>query len=63
MKKRTHKASAKRLKITPSGRIFHRRAGYVHKLSKKRPQYRRQARRDVEATGADRRRLRRILNV
>jgi large subunit ribosomal protein L35 len=63
VKKRTHKASAKRLKITASGRIFHRRAGYVHKLSKKRPQYRRQARPDVEATGADRRRLRRILNV
>jgi len=47
--------------VKPSGKIFRRRAGYVHKLSKKRPQYRRQARRPVEVTGADARRLRRLL--
>ncbi|HAF70654.1 TPA: 50S ribosomal protein L35 [Candidatus Acetothermia bacterium] len=61
MKKKKHKSAAKRFKVKPSGKIFRRRAGYVHKLSKKRPQYRRQARRPVEVTGADARRLRRLL--
>lgn len=61
MKKKSHKAAAKRFKLKPSGRIFRRKSGYVHKLTKKRPQYRRQARRDVEVSGADLRRLRRLL--
>lgn len=61
MKKKTHRSAAKRFKVKPNGKIFRRKAGYVHKLSKKRPQYRRQARRPVEVTGAERRRLREIL--
>jgi ribosomal protein L35 len=48
--------------VKPSGKIFRRRAGYVHKLTKKRAQYRRQARREVEVTGAEYRRLRDILS-
>ncbi len=63
MKTKTHRAAAKRFKISGSGRILHRRANRKHKLSKIRPQYRRQAGRPVEARGADRKRLRRILNV
>ncbi|HAZ27979.1 TPA: 50S ribosomal protein L35 [Candidatus Acetothermia bacterium] len=63
MKAKTHRASAKRFKISGTGRIFHRRANRKHKLSKIRPQYRRQAGRAIEVRGADRKRLRRILNV
>lgn len=63
MKTRTHRASAKRFKISGTGKIFRRRANRKHKLSKMRPQYRCQAGRPVEVRGADRKRLRRILNV
>lgn len=63
MKTRTHRASAKRFKITGTGRIFHQRANRKHKLTKMRPQYRREAGRPVEVLGADRKRLRRILNI
>lgn len=63
MKTRTHRASAKRFKISGTGRIFYRRANRKRKLSKMRPQYRREAKRPVEALGADRKRLRRILNI
>jgi len=61
MKKKTHRAAAKRFKVKPSGRIFHRKAGYVHKLGKKRPQYRRDARKDQEVSGADLQRVRELL--
>ncbi len=60
---KTHKASAKRFKVTATGRIFHRKAGYVHKLAKKRPQYKRAARRPVEVTGANKKIMRRLLDV
>ncbi|HEU67942.1 MAG TPA: 50S ribosomal protein L35 [Candidatus Acetothermia bacterium] len=63
MKTRTHRSSAKRFRISGTGRIFHRRANRKHKLSKMRPQYRREAKRPVEACGADRKRLRRMLNI
>ncbi|MFO8034626.1 MAG: 50S ribosomal protein L35 [Candidatus Bipolaricaulota bacterium] len=62
MKGKTHKAAAKRFKVKPSGRVFHRRAGYVHKLNKKRSQYRRQARREKEVARSDLRRVRELLS-
>lgn len=62
IRKKTHKAAAKRFKVSQGGRIFRRRAGYVRKLQKKRPQYRRQARREVEVTGAERKRLRELIS-
>ncbi len=63
MKAKTHRATAKRVKVTAAGRIFHHRANRQHKLSKVRPAYRREAGRPVEARGADRKRLRRLLNI
>ncbi len=63
MKAKTHRATAKRVKVTATGRIFHHRANRQHKLSKVRPAYRREAARPVEARGADRKRLRRLLNI
>jgi len=63
VKAKTHRAAAKRVKITATGRIFHRRANRKHKLTKMRPQYRREGRHPVEACGADRKRLRRILHI
>ncbi len=60
---KTHKASAKRFKVTATGRMFHKKAGYVHKLSKKRGQYKRSARRPVEVLGANKRMMRRLLGV
>ncbi len=62
MKKKTHRSAAKRFKINAAGRIFRRKAGYVHKLTKKRAQYRRQARRKVEVAGAEYRRMRKLLH-
>lgn len=58
---KTHKASGKRFKVTATGRIFHTKAGYVHKLSKKRPQYKRAARRPLEVRGANKKIMRRLL--
>ncbi|MGC9530129.1 MAG: large ribosomal subunit protein bL35 [Candidatus Bipolaricaulaceae bacterium] len=63
MKTRTHSSGKKRFKVKPSGKVFRRKAGYVHKLTKKRPKYRRQARREVEVCGTDHRRLRRLLGI
>ncbi|HNR24326.1 MAG TPA: 50S ribosomal protein L35 [Candidatus Bipolaricaulis anaerobius] len=63
MKTKTHRASAKRFRISGTGRIFHQHANRKHKLSKMRPQYRREAGRPVEVRGADRKRLRRILSI
>lgn len=60
---KTHRASAKRFKVTKKGRIFHGKAGYVHKLAKKRPQYKRAARRPVEISGAYKKSVRRLLGV
>lgn len=63
MKGKTHKATAKRFKVSSTGRVFHKRAGYMHKRTKKRPQYRRAARRPVEVVGADKKRIRRLLEI
>jgi len=63
VKRRTHKASGKRFKVTAGGRIFHFRACRKHKLSKVRAQYRRQAGRLVEVTGGDRKVLKELLNL
>ncbi len=62
-KHKTHKASAKRFKVTATGRIFHYKACRQHKRAKVRPQYRRQARRLVEVQGGDRNMLRNLLGV
>ncbi len=63
MKKKTHRSAAKRFKLNAAGKIFRRKAGYVHKLTKKRAQYRRQARRKVEVTGAEYRRMKKLLQA
>lgn len=60
---KTHKASAKRFKVSACGRIFHQKAGYVHKLAKKRPQYKREARGSVEVSGANKKIMRRLLGI
>lgn len=60
---KTHKASAKRFKVTATGRIFHRKSGYMHKLSKKRKQYKREAKKPVEVLGANKKMMRRLLGV
>ncbi len=62
MKGKTHKATAKRFKVKPSGKVFHHKAGYVHKLSKKRSQYKRQARQEKEVARVDLRRVRELLS-
>ncbi|MEN3010087.1 MAG: 50S ribosomal protein L35 [Candidatus Bipolaricaulaceae bacterium] len=60
---KTHKASAKRFKVTATGRIFHCKMGYEHKRTKKRPQYKRAARKLVEVRGADKKMMRRLLQI
>lgn len=60
---KTHRASQKRFKVSATGRIFHRRAGYMHKRIKRRAQYKRAARKPVEVTGANRKIMRRLLGI
>ncbi|MFQ5796774.1 MAG: 50S ribosomal protein L35 [Candidatus Bipolaricaulia bacterium] len=60
-KAKTHRSLSKRLKVSKSGRLRHRRTGYHHKLRKKRTQYKRQARRLETVSDTDEKTLKRLI--
>jgi large subunit ribosomal protein L35 len=60
-KMKTHKASAKRLKVTSKGRIMHRRAGSAHLLAKKSKRRKRRMAILTEIANVDKRRLRKLI--
>ena len=60
-KLKTHKATAKRFKITGSGKLRRRKQSYGHKRSKKSKRARYQFRNDASVSKADRKRVRRLL--
>lgn len=52
-KKKTHKGTAKRFKITKNGKIKHKKMGSSHLLEKKSPKRKRNLRKKVSASKAD----------
>lgn len=60
-KNKTHSGTAKRIKVTGTGKLMHQRAGKRHKLEKKPSTLTRRLDGVVEASAADRSRLRRLL--
>ena len=60
-KMKTHKATAKRLKVTGSGKIMHKRAGSAHLLAKKSRRRKRRYKVLAEVHGVERRRLRTLI--
>lgn len=60
-KLKTHKATAKRYKITGTGKLLRRKQSYGHKRSKKSKRARYQFRSYKRIARADRKRVRRLL--
>jgi large subunit ribosomal protein L35 len=60
-KMKTHKATAKRLKVTGSGKIVHKRAGSAHLMSKKSRRRKRRYKVLVEAHSTDVKRFRKLI--
>ena len=62
-KMKTHKATAKRFKITGRGKLRRRKQGRSHLRSKKSKRTLRSYRQDLPVSRADRRRVRRLLGL
>jgi large subunit ribosomal protein L35 len=60
-KNKTHSGSAKRFRITGSGKIMRRRAGRNHLLEHKPSTYTRRLYNEVEMAPADAKRIKRLL--
>jgi large subunit ribosomal protein L35 len=60
---KTHKTTAKRFKITGTGKLRRRKARASHLRRKKSDRVKRELRADVPVSTADRRRIRRILGL
>ncbi len=61
-KKKTHKGIAKRFKQTKNGKLTHKKSGYVHKQTKKKSSNKREARKDKEVTGEQKKNLEKLLS-
>lgn len=62
-KMKTHKATAKRFKITGSGKIRRRKQGGSHLRRKKAKRTKRQYRKDLPVSKADAKRIKRLLGL
>ncbi|HEX4206963.1 MAG TPA: 50S ribosomal protein L35 [Ktedonobacteraceae bacterium] len=60
-KLKTHKATAKRIKVTASGRFLHRKIAISHLRRNKSPHAVRSADKLYELSAGDRRRIKRLL--
>jgi large subunit ribosomal protein L35 len=60
-KNKTHTGTAKRIKVTGSGRLLHQRAGKRHRLEKKPSTLTRRLDGVAEVSAADRKRTRTLL--
>ena len=60
-KNKTHSGTAKRIKVTATGKLLHQRAGKRHKLEKKPSTLTRRLDGVAEVSAADRSRLRKLL--
>jgi large subunit ribosomal protein L35 len=61
LKKKMHKGLAKRVKVTATGKVLHRRGGKSHLLSKKSSKHRRRLSAPGEFKGGQARIVRRLL--
>lgn len=61
-KQKTHKSTAKRMKITGSGKVMRNRSGRRHLLSHKSAERRRRLRRSAEVTGLVARKVKRFIS-
>ena len=57
MSSKTHKAAAKRLRVTPKGKVVHNRMGKDHLLTNKSPKQKRRLRKTSVVTGRRAKRL------
>jgi len=60
-KLKTHKGSAKRFKVSASGRVFAQKSNRRHNLEKKSPNRKRHLRKATELSDADSRRVHKLL--
>ena len=60
-KKKTHKGIAKRFKKSKNGKLTHKKSGYGHKRTKKKPSNKRDARKDKEVKGKTKKNLEKLL--
>ena len=60
-KNKTHNGTAKRIKVTGSGKLTHQRSGTRHKLEKKPSTVTRRLAGVVEVSAPDRKRIRKLL--
>ncbi|MBO2522210.1 MAG: 50S ribosomal protein L35 [Clostridia bacterium] len=60
-KLKTHKGSAKRFRVTASGRVFAQKSNRRHNLEKKSPKRKRGLRKPAELSPGDSRRVHRLL--
>jgi large subunit ribosomal protein L35 len=63
LKQRTHKAAAKRFKITATGKVLHRAHGARHRISYKSKSQVRRLRRMKLVTGAFEKKLKKLLGL
>jgi large subunit ribosomal protein L35 len=62
-KMKTHKTTAKRFKVTGSGKLRRRKGRATHLRRRKSKRVKRELRKDVPVSKADRKRVRRILGL
>lgn len=62
-KMKTHKTTAKRFKVTGSGKLRRRKGRATHLRRRKSKRMKRELQRDVPVSKADRKRVRRILGL
>ena len=62
-KMKTHKTTAKRFKVTGSGRLRRRKGRATHLRRRKSKRAKRELQKDVPVSKADRKRVRRILGL
>jgi large subunit ribosomal protein L35 len=62
-KKKTHKTTAKRFKVTGKGKLRRRKGHATHLRRRKSKRAKRQLRQDARVSKADRKRVRRILSL
>jgi large subunit ribosomal protein L35 len=62
-KNKTHSGSSKRFRVSGSGKIIRRRANRNHLLEHKSSRRTRRLRNEVEVSGDDRKRVKRLLGV
>lgn len=59
-KQKSHKGAEERFKVTPNGKVRHRRQNRNHLLEGKSPRRKRRLSRDAELTGGDAKQVKRL---